>query len=265
MKSHCKIFEVRKIITGSSMRLKNILFMCLTFLLTSCSNNAPDPKMLVLGTDPTYPPYESISADGQCEGFDIDVAKAIAKKLNKTLVIKQFGFTALILALKQNKVDLVLAGMSITPSRTKEIDMLPYQGEPLTSLYLAFWGEKPSRAPSLTDLDTIAVMIGTFEENHLRKTPQITCKSLENTTEILLDLQYKKSEAPLFEPKVAMLLQKKFPELQLIEVPLEEKDWSIGKGIGMNKTNSLLIEQVRLSLEELREDGTLQQLEQKWM
>jgi arginine transport system substrate-binding protein len=234
-------------------------------MITACTGNAPDHKTLVLGTDPTYPPYESIALNGECEGFDIDVAKAIAEKLHRTVVIKQFGFTALILALKQKKVDLVLAGMDIIPARQKEISMISYQGAPIHSLYLAFWGAKPPGVHHLTDLDLVAVMVGTAEEDYLRAIPKITYKSLDNTTEIIMDLQYGKSQAALCEPKVAMVLQKRFPELQLLEVPLEEKDWRAGKGIGMEKGNALLIEQVRHAIEELQSEGTIQKLEQKWM
>ncbi len=242
-----------------------IILLSLILLLSACSSNAPDPKTLVLGTDPSYSPYERIGSDGKCEGFDIDVANAIADKLNKKLVIKQFGFTALILALKQNKVDLVLAGMSITPSRQKEIEMIPYQGDLITSLYLLFWGEKPSGVNHPKDLNTVAVMTGTCEEDYLRKIPNFAYKSLENTTEIIMDLQYKKSEAAFIEPKVAKVLQNQFPEIQLLEVPLEKADWTIGKGIGMNKNNLQLIKQIRIAIEELKAEGTLQKLEEKWM
>lgn len=245
--------------------IKSIFLVCATFLFTACNSNMKDPKTLVLGTDPTYSPYERIGPDGQCEGFDIDVAQAIAKKLNKTLVIKQFGFTALILALKQDKVDFVLAGMSITPSREKEITMIPYQGDPVTSLQLVFWEKAPQEVQKITDLNLVAVMVGTCEEDYLREFPSITYKSLENTTEIMMDLQYGKSQAALIESKVAKVLQKQFPEIQLVEIPLEEKDWTIGKGVGMEKSNSLLAEQVRCAIEELKAEGTLKKLEEKWM
>src|SRR5688572_6002780 len=75
---------------------------------------------LVLGTNAGYPPYESVNANGDVEGFDIDVANAIAKKLNRKLVVKDMSFDALILALKQDKFDIIMSGISITAAREKE-------------------------------------------------------------------------------------------------------------------------------------------------
>jgi len=247
------------------MNKKRSLFALLVCMLTACTSNAPNPKVLVFGTDPTYPPYESVAPDGSCEGLDIDVAKAIAEKLDRKLVVKQLGFTALILALQQNKVDVVIAGMSMTPSRQKAIEMIHYQGTPIQSLQLAFWGEKPPEVQRLEDLDVVAVMVGSIEEEHVGTVPHITCKSLDNISEIIMDLQYGKSQAALFEPKEALCLSKKFPELQWLEVPLGENHWTQGKGVGMKKGNSALIEQVRSAIEELKAEGALQKIEEKWM
>lgn len=46
---------------------------------------------LIVGTTSGYAPYVSINAEGEYEGFDIDVAKALADKLGRKLVIKDFG------------------------------------------------------------------------------------------------------------------------------------------------------------------------------
>lgn len=241
-----------------------VRYVVLSLGLLSCGTQKIDPKILILGTDPTYYPYERVGENGECEGFDIDVAHAIADKLGKRLIIKQFGFTALILALKQSKVDLLLAGMSITPSRAKEITMIPYQGKPITSFSLVFWNKKPMDVKGLEDVHHVAVMVGTCEEDLLRTLPHITYKSLENTTEILLDLQYGKSEAALIEPKVAAVLQKQFPELELLEIKLDPKDWTLGKGIGLKK-DSPLTDEIQKAVAELKADGTLEKLEKKWL
>ncbi|MDA0713179.1 MAG: transporter substrate-binding domain-containing protein [bacterium] len=99
-------------------------------LLIGCpkaNNVAQSSRELILGTNGGYPPYENYNNKGELEGFDIDVANEIAKKLGKKLIIKDMSFDALILSLNQNKVDMVMAGMSITPTREKEITMVAWK------------------------------------------------------------------------------------------------------------------------------------------
>lgn len=58
---------------------------------------------LVVGLNSGFPPYEVLNAQGQFEGFDIDVANQLATKMGKKLVIKDMAFDALVMALNQGK------------------------------------------------------------------------------------------------------------------------------------------------------------------
>lgn len=247
--------------------MKRIICLCLLLFLQSCGSDLKNnSNSLILGTDPTYPPYERIGTDGQCEGLDIDVARAIAEKLGKTLVIRQFSFDALILALNQHKVDFVLSGMAITPAREKKIKMIPYQGETMTGFYLVFWKEKPEHFTSLASLGTIAVQRGTYQEEYLRKCPGVDFKSLEGTVDLLMDLQYRKSKAALFEPQIAESLQRQFPQLQFIEIPIDKSDWILGKGIAVSYDNeATFIDQMTHAVDALKAEGCIEKLEEKWM
>src|SRR3989338_10384640 len=137
--------------------MKKYLFrMCLIVFLSACSKNKHSEDTLVLCTNSTYPPYESIDKNGNSVGFDIDMASAIAKQLGKKLRILELPFDSMILTLEQGKCDFIMAGMSITPSRQKEILMIPYQGEPVKSYYLLFWKQNPVGMDALKG-KTIAV------------------------------------------------------------------------------------------------------------
>src|SRR5262245_20156221 len=110
-------------------------------------------KDLVVGTSSGYAPYVSINTEGEYEGFDIDIAKALADKLGRKLVIKDFGsMPAIILALKQNKADVLIWQISITQERQKQMAMVYYQGEKVTSLPLLFWEKIPDNIKGLEDM-----------------------------------------------------------------------------------------------------------------
>ncbi|MEI6806543.1 MAG: transporter substrate-binding domain-containing protein, partial [Myxococcaceae bacterium] len=156
---------------------KTYIFLTIFLFCLSCSKNSKSPDSLVMCTNPTYPPYESIDSNGKPIGFDVDMAEALTKKLNKKLIIKEMAFDSLILGLQQGKCDFVISGMSITPSRQKEITMLPYQGESTKSYYLLFWNQEPVGIEQLTS-KTIAVQSGTWMEDYLNSIRNITPKAL---------------------------------------------------------------------------------------
>lgn len=81
-------------------------------------------KVLVMGTAADYAPFEYIDAKVSDEiiGFDIDLAKAVMKKLGYQVQVKDMEFSSLIPALQANKVDFVLAGMTPNEERDKVVD-----------------------------------------------------------------------------------------------------------------------------------------------
>ena len=74
--------------------------------------------VIVMGTNAGFKPFEYKNGN-EIVGFDVDIAKEIAKKTNKTLKIEDMSFDGLLPALNSGQVDMVIAGMSVTPEREK--------------------------------------------------------------------------------------------------------------------------------------------------
>lgn len=83
---------------------------------------------LVMATNATFPPYEYYS-DNSIVGIDAEMARAIADRLNKKLVIEDMEFDAIITAVQGGKADIGVAGMTITEDRLKNINF----SEPYTT------------------------------------------------------------------------------------------------------------------------------------
>ena len=80
---------------------------------------------LVVGTASGYPPYEFIditSANQDIVGIDMELAQAIADKLGVELEIQDMNFTSLISSIPTHKVDMAIAGISITEERKETMD-----------------------------------------------------------------------------------------------------------------------------------------------
>ncbi len=78
--------------------------------------------VLVLGTDPTFAPFEFKGPDGQITGFDIDIARAVARDLGVRLEVRAVGFGALMpQAVTSGRVDMAMSGITITPERARVV------------------------------------------------------------------------------------------------------------------------------------------------
>lgn len=107
--------------------MKRLLLALPALLLASASHAATVAQVkakgvLVLGTDPTFAPFEFKGQGGQIQGFDIDIARAVAKDLGVRLEIRPVGFGALMpQSVTSGRVDMAMSGITITPERAKVV------------------------------------------------------------------------------------------------------------------------------------------------
>jgi ABC-type amino acid transport substrate-binding protein len=112
-------------------KMKKIVSLALTAVmafgvLTACGSKSSSKDTLVMATNATFPPYESVSND-KIVGIDVDIANAIAKKLGKKLEIKDVSFDSIIAGVQQGKYDFGMAGITVTEDRKKNVDFTdPY-------------------------------------------------------------------------------------------------------------------------------------------
>jgi len=86
-----------------------------------------DFKVLKVGMSANQPPMTMTDREGGLMGFDVDLAQALAMAMNVKLEIKPMPFGELMGALEDDKIDMVLSNMSITPERTELVSFIgPY-------------------------------------------------------------------------------------------------------------------------------------------
>jgi len=224
---------------------------------------------LVLATDAGYAPFEVVDEQGNVVGFDIDVAEALAEGLGKKLKVVQAQFDSLILGLKKGKYDLIMAGFSITPQRRQEIALIPYHGEGVTHVTLAFWQHAPDGLNTLEEVphvagSTIAVLQGSWQEMLIRQLSGISPRSFATNTELIMEIKYGKSNAALFETHIFQVMQQQIPDLQGVTLSLPPGYDVGGVGIGINPMKEDLIQEVHQAVTELKATGRLTELEHKW-
>jgi polar amino acid transport system substrate-binding protein len=94
----------------------------LTALLMTCdAAAAQETTHLMIATEGAYPPFNSIAADGRIIGFDIDIANALCARMKLDCEIVAQDWDGLIPGLQAKKFDAIVASMTITPERQREV------------------------------------------------------------------------------------------------------------------------------------------------
>lgn len=255
--------------------LKKIVWaaICLITLLSAffffrkTKNNT---DTLCVGMMSGWAPFMAINNQAEFEGFDVDVATAIAKRLGKQLVIKDLGsLAACFIALEQNKVDMILSGLDITQQRLEKMHMVPYVGQGIKEYFLVFWNKIPENVSRIEDLKkmknpVVCIEPGNSSEKFLDRFDYILKKPLTSLSDIILDLQYGKSLAAFLEPQVVGKLMPTKPEIKYMSVPLPPEFQIFGCGIALKKENESLKNKITEIVRQLKQEGTIKQLEAKW-
>jgi len=101
--------------------ITSLIMLLILTLSVSIFAQAQSAKYIV-ATSADYPPFEWIDGHSNCVGFDADVMRAIAIIEGYEIEIQDLGFDSLVPALQAGKVDILAAGLEMTPERVEIID-----------------------------------------------------------------------------------------------------------------------------------------------
>ena len=152
--------------------MKKILAVALCVLLTlSCfagcgaSEAAPaEDNKLTVATSPDFPPFESLNADGEVFGIEIDILNLICQELEMELDIQQVDFDSVLPGVQAGKYDMGASGISVTPAREENTLFT----DPYCLAAQAIVVVKGSPIASKADLQgkTVSVQTGTTAESY---------------------------------------------------------------------------------------------------
>ncbi|MBO6758875.1 MAG: ABC transporter substrate-binding protein [Roseibium sp.] len=150
---------------------------------------AEDWSKVRIGTEGAYPPFNSLTADGQLVGFDIDIADALCAQMKVECEFVVQDWDGMIPALQAGKFDAVIASMSITEERLQKVDFSNkyYNTPPAIAV------PKDSTLTGTTDADLAGVALGaqssTTHSNYAEeKLPSADLKLYPTPDEYKLDV-----------------------------------------------------------------------------
>lgn len=219
-----------------------------------------EPGKLIMSTNAAFPPYEMTTDSGEFEGIDIETAQAIADKLGLELQIDDMDFDAALLAVQQGKADMVMAGVTVTDERQNVMDFTDSYATGIQSIIV----KEDSDIASVDDLagKKIGTQRGTTgylycsddfgDENVVAYDNGLTAVQMLNNGQVdcvVID------NAPAKEFIAAN------PGLKLLDTAYVEESYAIGVGKG----NTELKDAINAALEDLKADGTLQTIVDKYI
>ena len=138
--------------------------LVLAALLASFTFGASAAEKINFGVSATYPPFESIGANNEIVGFDIDLAKALCKQMQAECTFTNHAFDSLIPSLKFRRFDAAIAAMDVTEERAKQVDFSNIYYEN-SALFVAAQG-KFADAAQLSGKN-VGVQNGTSHQSYL--------------------------------------------------------------------------------------------------
>ncbi len=239
------------------------LITALTILFIALTGCTEKKDRIVMGTNAAFPPFEFIGGESGDEvvGFDAEIAKEIAADLGKELVIEDMEFDTLLTALNADKVDFVIAGMTINPKRAESVDFSePYYEA--TQAVIVKKGQDAIRAIEDLRDKKISVQLGTTGNDMASKyTTEENITAFNTGFEAVMELKNSRVDCLIIDQQPALSFISKNPELEILSFDFEPEYY----GIAIKKGNRELLDSVNRTLERLQSTGKYDELLSQFM
>lgn len=223
----------------------------LLFIMTILCGCSKDENELIMVTEAGFAPYEYYD-NSEIVGVDIDIAKEIAKELNKNLVVKDVAFDSIINEVKSGKADFGAAGISYNEERAKQVDFsINYTVSKQVVIV-----RKDSSIKSVKDVSNqkIAVQLGSVADTLLTKDyPKVTLVREKKYLAAIQDLKDSKVDAVVMDELPAKEMIKNNNTLNILDGSLAEDSY----GMVVKKGNKELLDVINGVLERLVNDGKI--------
>ena len=236
-----------------------ILLSGMLFTTTSCSSS--ESSKIYLATSPDYAPFEFVnSKTGEYVGADISLARHIANKLGKELVIDSMDFTTTLSSVQGGKDDFAISAFTYEKSRAENYELsIPYNQQGEGEQVLVVSKKKSAEFSVYTDFDIksqiIAVQPGSTQAAAIAKSlPNATLQNVDKIPDAISNwLATGKADAVCVPRTVAEGIVSQNEDLVIFSdyIPSEDSAfYCIAK-----KGNTKLIAEINLILKEVNEKG----------
>ncbi len=237
-----------------------LIIACHSSPFTSTTSAKSDTKLLKVATDPTFIPFEIQATNGNLEGFDIDLMKAIAASIGFVVKFETLPFDGMISTLQAKRVDAAINGITITAERRKTIAF----SRPYFQAGLAITVRENNQ--NIKDFDSlkgkkIAVQIGSTGAEFAKTIPEAKISTFNSGPEFFQDLINGNVDAVISDAFATLYAIKndKLKGIKVVTNLLTKEYYGIA-----TPQDSPHLEAINKGIDTLLSNGTYQQIYQKW-
>jgi len=232
-----------------------MVLVCVVACFAGCGQK--EDNKLTMSTNAEFPPFEYLEGE-EMVGADIDLAKAIAEKLGRELEITNIDFDAALTGAATGKYDMAIAGITANEERRKNMNF----SEDYYTASQAIIVTSDSDIKKAADLKgkKISCQEGTTGEQYLLDN-DYEIQSYKTGAEAVTALVAGKVDAVVIDNAVAVALSNKKNGATVV---LDEALTKEAYAIAIKKGNDELTEEINNVLKELKADGTLKKIFEKY-
>ena len=224
---------------------------------------------LTIATSPDYPPFENLEGD-KAVGLDIDIAQAIADDLGLTLEVKPLQFDGILTAIAAGgQADLGISGFTVDPERAKTVDFSEtYYIDDLAVAAMKGGTVNKDNAAEELNKENVIIMVqsGTSGASYCKENfPNATIKEFGNSVDAFAAMQAGQDGADCYVctnyAVVKKMLANAYSDAEIVLPIATGEEYAIA----VSKDNPELLKAVNASIEKLKQDGTIDELTNKWL
>ena len=225
--------------------------------------NVLDKGTLVLGLDDSFPPMGFRDENNNIVGFDIDVATEVANRMGVELKLQPIEWSTKEMELNTGSVDCLWNGLSIDDERKQAMDLSePYMTNRMVLVVLndSEYTDQASLAGKTIGVQNGSTAEKILEESDFDKTIGNTIGFKDNVT-AFMELETKGIDAIFMDEVVAnYAITSQNKDFKVLEDGLTEEEYAVG----FKKGNTALKNEVQKYIDEMKADGTMTQISEKW-
>jgi ABC-type amino acid transport substrate-binding protein len=220
------------------------------------------PGVLSIAMSADYPPFSFFDAAQAPAGFDIDVIKEVAKKLNKEFVVHNVPFELLLSKVNNGDYMLAIGGITATKQRReKALFSNPYYEHDTLVILMPVQSNKITTIRDLSG-KRIAVVTGSTAAEYLKNISDIIVVLVPSIQDCVLALKAGDSDAALLTAQTVKPLLTQYGALNFALFPIVDAEESYA--IAIDPAYTVLQREINNALGELVESGVINTLKLKW-
>lgn len=218
-----------------------------------------EPGVLTMGTNATFPPYEYKDGD-DVVGIDAEIAQALADKLGLQLEIVDMDFDSLVASVQSGKIDMSLAGMTVTEERKQNVDFTDSYATGVQVIIV----KEDSDIASADDLEGKLIGVQQGTTGHLYCSDDFGEDNVipyANGATAVQALLQGKVDCVVIDQEPAKAFVEANEGLKILETAYTTEDYAAA----VSKDNPELTAALNKALQELKDDGTIQEILDKYI